>query len=777
MAKKPTITTIASGYYSRQALNNNFTALKDAFDNTLSRDGSTPNTMTADFDLNGQDLLNVKDTYTDNLFVGGIDLNASIAASNAASAAAGVSAGEAAVSADSAAASAVEAALIANSSATLLRNATLVSAGQTAFTLDYDLPLGLVFIDGVQQSFDAYSYTFPTLTFTGTVASGSIVDALFSAGNAAYSLQTFETVANVLADTTFDYNNIGVGASFVTRKEGFAYEVAASGATDQHVTTAGGVKLYVIPIGGVLTDKAFGADGTNFAALQVAVDAAAGLTLLLTVDHAIGANVLSVSNPKTTLSAFASCGITYTTATNSGVTISGDDCEVNNLTINAPATFTAVAGQPTYGVFWITANGVSVHDNTLNNVPKHGIAFDECDSGTVYNNVINGNYPLADYDGLTTLSHSGIRCNPTASGDQGKFIIHGNRISGCVQGVLSGNFGAASRNQGFAVYGNIFTECWNHGIYASSSDSYAWAVTGNTFVRCQKPIALFGRYHVVSGNTLTAGGFSGTSAEFVGISMRDSIGCIVANNTVQGEVEGGGTVINLTQVSGTVVKDNVVSGNVINITGAALGRIIGIGSSTTVDLSNNVVTGNVIFGAAPEFSGLIWFNTASGANARNSVIANNAITMTGACDAIGIVNCVGTKVLGNSIEIKFDAATAKTVPGIKITSCADIDISGNTITCTAAYGANVNLRAIWEQTSGSGSRATANTMRADLTKLVSATKYVTNNASGIIVDDVGAGAPTLNAGVGSRYGRTDGGAGTSFYVKESGTTSAGWVAK
>lgn len=69
MAKKPDITTIASGYYSRQALNNNFEELRDAFDNTLSLDGSTPNTMTADFDLNGNDILNAG-----NIFVDGVNL-------------------------------------------------------------------------------------------------------------------------------------------------------------------------------------------------------------------------------------------------------------------------------------------------------------------------------------------------------------------------------------------------------------------------------------------------------------------------------------------------------------------------------------------------------------------------------------------------------------------------------------------------------------------------------------------------------------------------------
>jgi hypothetical protein len=51
--------------------------------------------------------------------------------------------------------------------------------------------------------------------------------------------------------------------------------------------------------------------------------------------------------------------------------------------------------------------------------------------------------------------------------------------------------------------------------------------------------------------------------------------------------------------------------------------------------------------------------------------------------------------------------------------------------------------------------------------------------SATVFDSVGTGTPLGNvtAGVGSTYRRTDGGAGTSFYVKESGTDTTGWVAK
>lgn len=75
MAKQPTITTVTTGYYGRQALNTNFENIRDQFDNTLSLDGSTPNSMNADFDLNGNDLLNGKDgEFTNSLTVKGVDI-------------------------------------------------------------------------------------------------------------------------------------------------------------------------------------------------------------------------------------------------------------------------------------------------------------------------------------------------------------------------------------------------------------------------------------------------------------------------------------------------------------------------------------------------------------------------------------------------------------------------------------------------------------------------------------------------------------------------------
>jgi len=69
MAKQPNLINITSGYASNTALNSNFAALREALLNTLSRDGSTPNAMNADLDMNGNEIVNAG-----GLFIEGVDV-------------------------------------------------------------------------------------------------------------------------------------------------------------------------------------------------------------------------------------------------------------------------------------------------------------------------------------------------------------------------------------------------------------------------------------------------------------------------------------------------------------------------------------------------------------------------------------------------------------------------------------------------------------------------------------------------------------------------------
>lgn len=142
MAKKPTVTTVSSGFASNTQLNSNFTALRDAFDNTLSLDGSTPNAMQADLDLNNNDLLNASVVNTATLKIGGVNV---------------------------------------------------VPSAATALAIKKE----------------------------------------------------FNTVAALLADTG-TYSSYAENDYLRVVDGGFTYRVAASGVTNQHVTTAGGVKLYTL---------------------------------------------------------------------------------------------------------------------------------------------------------------------------------------------------------------------------------------------------------------------------------------------------------------------------------------------------------------------------------------------------------------------------------------------------------------------------------------------------------------------------------------------------
>ena len=74
MAKRPVITPVSVGSAS-QAINENLNRIAQAFDEVVSRDGSTPNQMVGDLDMNSNDLLNIKQAHVDVLFVGGQQFN------------------------------------------------------------------------------------------------------------------------------------------------------------------------------------------------------------------------------------------------------------------------------------------------------------------------------------------------------------------------------------------------------------------------------------------------------------------------------------------------------------------------------------------------------------------------------------------------------------------------------------------------------------------------------------------------------------------------------
>ena len=129
---KLVLNNITSGYASTAALNANNDAIEAALEDTLSRSGTSPNSMLADLDMNGQSILNV----------GGIDgvgladlsnLPAAVASAEASATAAALSAINAQISATDSAASAVEGAGYVSSSAASA--ATAVAVGSLALSV------------------------------------------------------------------------------------------------------------------------------------------------------------------------------------------------------------------------------------------------------------------------------------------------------------------------------------------------------------------------------------------------------------------------------------------------------------------------------------------------------------------------------------------------------------------------------------------------------------------------------------------------------------------
>jgi hypothetical protein len=185
MAKKATITPVTDTVNNASAINTQLNAINNQLDNTLSLDGSTPNAMNADLDLNSNDILNVGSIQAADIIVAGGTINGVLAA---------------------AAASAVDSA---NSATDSLNSATASATSATEASL--------------------------------SAAQAALFDGPW-----------LDDVTTLLADTALTYtagqpSTVAAGGYVRTRSEGFSYEVAASGAVDQHVTTAGGIKLYVLP--------------------------------------------------------------------------------------------------------------------------------------------------------------------------------------------------------------------------------------------------------------------------------------------------------------------------------------------------------------------------------------------------------------------------------------------------------------------------------------------------------------------------------------------------
>lgn len=96
------------------------------------------------------------------------------------------------------------------------------------------------------NAFQQYEQTAQQLADASADSAANAADS--AAVAAAYATPYLDDAAAVLADTSLSYGTgaggVAAGDYILTRAEGFSYEVAAAGAVDHDITTAGGVKLY-----------------------------------------------------------------------------------------------------------------------------------------------------------------------------------------------------------------------------------------------------------------------------------------------------------------------------------------------------------------------------------------------------------------------------------------------------------------------------------------------------------------------------------------------------
>lgn len=232
-------------------------------------------------------------------------------------------------------------------------------------------------------------------------------------------------------------------------------------------------------------------------------------------------------------------------------------------------------------------------------------------------------------------------------------------------------------------------------------------------------------------------------------------------------------------------------------TTASDGIQFGIGNSNLYRSGANKLATNGSF----EVIGSISFaNYASALSNTGIILQPSTLTGSSATSALSISQIWNTT--GNPILIQgivtptaFGGASALIRLGTTVnTAIFNVSMTGNVICgSNIAFGVN-NLTSVSSGIIRLSDSGALNFNRLNFgfenssnpaLKRVGATLQVrlSNDSDFSFIEDlyrrVGSGSPegVVAAPVGARYSRTDGGAGTSFYVKESGTGNTGWVAK
>lgn len=429
-----------------------------------------------------------------------------------------------------------------------------------------------------------------------------------------------------LASTATD----GVGDALIGVKQPFA---GAAGRT-----------LHSWILGQDFTPEDFGAVGNGVADDTVAINAG----ILASGGHAFQfgnksylVTTLNVTAANTRLKFGPGTNLINTNTAVDTIVISADGCSIDGAVsgkITGPASWDGTNVSPTYATIKITGNKCRVENLVLVNIRRVGVWAKDVNEFTFTGNLLQGNYPVGQWTGIETVNY-GLLLDPGTGAPEGNFRVTNNTFESTVQGIIAANYGGGNdqTTAGINITSNTFMGCWNHGIYLASS--YGSVIEANSFVRCQFPIVAEGKYHLVNGNTLYTTA-TGNQTDITGISMRESIGCMVTNNIIIGDAPSTGSVIAFLNLAGdllpnSLLNDNTCADNIILVTGGASVPISFGSSNFTTQMNNNTIARNRIVGAGKSNAGLITL-VPQAAFAVTASIATNVLTVTASAGNVGV---------------------------------------------------------------------------------------------------------------------------------------------
>ena len=139
---------------------------------------------------------------------------------------------------------------------------------------------------------------------------------------------------------------------------------------------------------------------------------------------------------------------------------------------------------------------------------------------------------------------------------------------------------------------------------------------------------------------------------------------------------------------------------------------------------------------------------------------------------------IGGVINSNSVQFDINAGAPLSVYTVYGISMETTLVSENVSIVTPDYGANLTVCGFREMSSATNNETRNNVNSVNTAKGATYTPIMPYTGGGLLIDQAHAGAPTsISARIGSRWCNTVGGTGTTFYVKESGTGTAGWVGK